>query len=372
MKILFISSHGSPRNTKLWSGTPANVISSLEEINGIDVDSMFTLRFKFIDTFLLGIESILQLERRRSKIRHIVTSFFLYVRTYRRIQNYDYLLFSDIEGNPEIFLKMRKKNPPKIFRLLDSTEAQWEDVHLHFSNNLRRYRYQKARENRILKHFDGFFVLTKATKDSLINDYCIEERNIKILRTGLGQKLDLYEKSTPRESRDTKVLLTVAKGEHWRKGVDVILEAFSKNLLENDYELRAILGKNFEGSVPNRVTNFGTVSLQELKLNFELSDYFVLPCRFEPYGLVFIEAVRMGLPIVTTTNSGLGIEFINSGWPGMLVEANSLSLANGLRALGALEPITELELSDLQKEILQSFSWTKMAADIVQEWITTK
>ena len=369
MRILLISSHGNPRNERLWSGTPSNLLQSLQAIEGLEVETMFTLKSRFLDVLLLGIETIFCLGRRRSAVRHLVTSFALFLGLFWRLNRYSCLLFFDIEGNPGILPKRRETSSPKFFRLLDSTEAQWSLVHGHFSpNNLRKFNRLKVREKRISQNFDGFFVLTQATKESLFRDYGIEPRKISIVRTGSGQKLGERRNPVIGGPGKKRVLLTVAKGEHWRKGIDIVLELFSKNLLNSNFELRAILGKEFKESIPRGVRKFETVSLKELILNYQLADYFVLPCRFEPYGLVFLEAVRMGLPIITTVNSGLGFELIKSGWPGTLVESDAESLAKGVRALEDLEQPMQSQLVELQKKILETFSWSKMASDIVAEW----
>ena len=84
--------------------------------------------------------------------------------------------------------------------------------------------------------------------------------------------------------------------------------------------------------------------------------------------MVFIEAVRLGLPIVTTINSGLGYEFVNLGWPGAIVELDAKSIAQGILNLGNTEVSNLNSLVKLQSEILESFSWPKMADAILIEW----
>jgi len=37
MKVLLVSSHGDPKNSKLWSGTPANLCKALEGRHVVDV-----------------------------------------------------------------------------------------------------------------------------------------------------------------------------------------------------------------------------------------------------------------------------------------------------------------------------------------------
>lgn len=226
----------------------------------------------------------------------------------------------------------------------------------------------KKEESNLLSYFDGFFVLTQATQVSLIEDYKIEGDKIRVVRTGLGQPIDLkFNSEIEFESIQTN-MLTIAKGEHWRKGIDLLLDVFHLNLLDQNYRLQAVLGVNCPYTVPNGVQNFEYLDLAELICKFQSANMFILPCRFEPYGLVFIEAVRMGLPIVATKNSGLGFEFINSGWPGSIVESDAISIAQGILELKNREPESIENLDILRTKILDSFSWSKMAHDILQEW----
>lgn len=367
MTILLISSHGDPRNPKLWSGTPHNILESLVASNATQVETMFTLKYKFIDYFLLCIEICFKLERRRSKLRRFVTTTFLWVRLRRKKNNFSHLLFFDIEGNPRILKK--SADVFKCYRLMDSTEVQWEDSHLQSGLiSVNQIMIRRHEEFKIIQNFDGFFVLTNDTKVSLVNDYGISDSKIRVVRTGLGQPLDAPQLSVNQKFSNSTHLLTIAKGEHWRKGIDILLEVFRRGLLGNQVALTAVLGENYEVQIPPGVRKFGFLSLSELNEKFEKSEIFILPCRFEPYGLVFIEAVRMGIPIIATRYSGLGYEFIKSGWPGVIVDPEVDSIARGIIQTRLQIIPNHDELSKLQYEILNSFSWQKMARDILKEW----
>lgn len=123
MNILLVSSHGNPSNSGLWSGTPANLLRSLKESGVVEVETMFTLKYKFVDSILIAIEILFGLRLRRSKFRRFVTSKFLYYRLFTKIDIFSHVLFFDIEGSPKVLRKRHLKT--KMYRLLDSTETQW-------------------------------------------------------------------------------------------------------------------------------------------------------------------------------------------------------------------------------------------------------
>lgn len=367
MKVLLVSSHGDPKNTKLWSGTPANLWKALEDRQVVNIETLFVLKYKFIDRILILTEILFRLGRRRSVLRKFVTTKLLWITLRNKLSNYSHILFFDLEANPRVLMKT--KQDTQFYLLLDSTQVQWELVNAHITpSSKNQLKKRRANDKRILSNFNGYFVLTQATRESLLKDYHIESQKICLVRTGTGQAIDKIIPPKIENVANFSNLLTIAKGEHWRKGIDLLLEAFRLDFLNGNFELRALLGDKFWEPIPHRVQTFGYISLVEMKAIFENADIFVLPCRFEPYGLVFIEAVRMGLPIVTTINSGLGYEFVNLGWPGAIVDLDAKSIAQGILNLGNAEASNLEALVKLQSEILESFSWPKMADAMLIEW----
>ncbi len=73
------------------------------------------------------------------------------------------------------------------------------------------------------------------------------------------------------------------------------------------------------------------------------ADIFVLPSKAEPFGLVLIEAMAQGKPVVATAAGG-PLEIVVSGVTGILVPPNSpAALADALRAL-ILDPAKRTEM----------------------------
>lgn len=92
------------------------------------------------------------------------------------------------------------------------------------------------------------------------------------------------------------------------KGCDVLIKAFAKT---KGAELVMVGSGNLEGEykklvkelgIENRVTFLGEVSEEELYLQFSMCDVFVLPSivRSEAFGLVQIEAMAFGKPVINT------------------------------------------------------------------------
>jgi glycosyltransferase involved in cell wall biosynthesis len=84
-----------------------------------------------------------------------------------------------------------------------------------------------------------------------------------------------------------------------RKGGDLVLEAF-RRLHEEDGGLRLVIAGPAEDPAPGMegVEYVGDVGNEALGRLMASSDVFVMPSRFEAYGLVFPEAMAAGLPCV--------------------------------------------------------------------------
>ena len=76
-------------------------------------------------------------------------------------------------------------------------------------------------------------------------------------------------------------------------------------------EIRPILRKFAD----DRITLIGPVSRHELPAYFQDSDLFVFPSINDAFGMVVLEAMACGIPVITTENS-CGRDIINDGVEG--------------------------------------------------------
>jgi poly(glycerol-phosphate) alpha-glucosyltransferase len=106
-----------------------------------------------------------------------------------------------------------------------------------------------------------------------------------------------------------------------RKGVDVLLEAFSQ--LHGDARL-LLVGREAElpvlGSLPRaareRVEYAGFQPPEELPRFFARADVFVLPSRYDGWGVVVNQALGAGLPILCSDAVGAAHDLVEDGMNG--------------------------------------------------------
>jgi glycosyltransferase involved in cell wall biosynthesis len=111
-----------------------------------------------------------------------------------------------------------------------------------------------------------------------------------------------------------------------RKGIVQILDT-AKELSHLNIEFNLVgLGKEYheELYVPYEdYVNFrGRVSFEDLQMYYGTSHIFVFPSMGEGFGLVLLEALSAGLPIVTSKNCG-GPDIITEGYNGFTIDAGN-------------------------------------------------
>jgi glycosyltransferase involved in cell wall biosynthesis len=136
--------------------------------------------------------------------------------------------------------------------------------------------------------------------------------------------------SLPKKGRSKQPFIFLAFGilEHV-KGFDILIEAFAGFVASHDGEFFLRIGgrggnygklrrlaKKF--GVEDRVTLHGYVPREEVNKEMQQANLFILPSRFEAFGVVLIEAMATGCPVISTYSGGP--EYIVKEHSGILVE----------------------------------------------------
>ena len=146
------------------------------------------------------------------------------------------------------------------------------------------------------------------------------------------------------------------------KRVDLIIKAFRK--LEVDYELRiagvgdqlAYLQELSKGD--KRIKFLGRLS--EEQLSQQLASAYAVPFipYQEDYGLVAIEALGAGKPLITCTDSGGPTEFVLNGQNGFIAEPNTESLADAMNSCILFDNYSTL--SKCATESVSNINWSNV------------
>ncbi len=122
----------------------------------------------------------------------------------------------------------------------------------------------------------------------------------------------------------------------------IVGDGAEKLILQNEIKKLAMEQYIILNGVANRL---------EIRDLLQKSDYFVLSSIYETFGIVLIEAMSCGLPVVSTKNGGAE-SIIDNNELGILCEKNIESMAN------ALKEITEKKYNNIliRNYVLQNFS----------------
>ena len=108
----------------------------------------------------------------------------------------------------------------------------------------------------------------------------------------------------------------------------------------------------------------GKVDRQALLNEYREADFLVLPSLFEPFGIVLLEAMATGLPVVASRVGGIP-EVVRDGRTGILVEpANARALADALMELCRDENL-RITMGADAKDRAAAFDWKTITPRIL-------
>jgi glycosyltransferase involved in cell wall biosynthesis len=165
----------------------------------------------------------------------------------------------------------------------------------------------RARERAALGCTRGVIVTSAATGRLLIADYGVAPERITVAEPGTDRA-----RIAARDPSGRPLLLAVGAVVP-RKGYDVLVEALSGltdlpwrlviagDCTRSPATVAALKDEIARLNLTERVTLVGAVSPDRLTVLYATADLFVLPSRFEGYGMAYTEAIAHGLPVVGTT-----------------------------------------------------------------------
>ena len=240
-------------------------------------------------------------------------------------------------------------------------------------------------EAAVLADADRVICATELERDSLRQLY--DAPSAKVAVIPLGVDLDRFrpaEKQGARSAlglRDERIILFVGRIEPL-KGVDILINAAS--LLESDVECTVLVVGGDESSqaevaelrglardrgIEHRVAFVGAVDHEMLPLYYNAADVCVVPSHYESFGLVAVEAMASGVPVVASRVGGL-MGTVKDGETGYLIPwLCPEPFAERIELLLENEPLRQ-NLGEAAREAMARYRWENVASAVLQLYQT--
>ena len=212
---------------------------------------------------------------------------------------------------------------------------------IHDTNLIGKYRKRSIFAKNLF--VDAHIAISKAVEQECKN---VSLKNIVQIDNGVDlSKFNNYHSNT-NQNKDFLKIINVARIQLPKKGQDILIKAL------NECKKRGIkFSCDFVGGIDDvDIDSFNYLKslVKEYNLENEIrflgnrtdiaellqqSDLFILPSRFEGFGLVILEAMASGLPVIATNIDGPK-EIITNGVNGLLFEnENHIDLADNIMKL---------------------------------------
>jgi glycosyltransferase involved in cell wall biosynthesis len=151
-----------------------------------------------------------------------------------------------------------------------------------------------------------------------------------------------------------------------RKGISTLLAAARRLPKISIRMVGPVVSPELLESLPSNVIYEGSALHQDVSSAMRSADLFVLPSLEDSYGLVTLEAMAAGVPVVVSRNCGTS-ELISHGESGMLFPAGDTSAL--VAAIDELVSSAELRARigrAGQRKVLKGFTWEQYSDRVLQ------
>lgn len=221
-----------------------------------------------------------------------------------------------------------------------------------------------------IKGSTNVFSPSKLTDEYLVKHGCSMEKIIRYPFTSVSEK-DIVNidnlvkvKNINKHRLRIKKPIVLSVGQFvYRKGFDQIIIIAKKfpqfHFIIIGGEPTIEYSKLIDNNNIVNVTFMDFMNQERLKEIYLASDIFILPTRFDVWGLVINEAMAQGLPIISTTSCGAARELVFEDKNGFLYKSDNLNeLYNCITKLDSLP--TRKKMASNAIDIIKNYTLEKM------------
>lgn len=322
MKILHINSYYS-------KGKFYKNLYDLQIFNKKDIQVYVPVEKNFISSFDFGKYTEI------SKVFNKKDRIFFHLKHYKILKDcvyrfgrfkFDIVHAHSLFSNGYVAMKLKEKfNIPYIVAIRNT------DVNIFF----KRMIHLRKLGIKIIRNANKVVFLSNSYRDYVIENYI--PTNLKesvynksiVISNGIDD-FWIKEKGKPKELNDeNKIKLIFVGSIDKNKNVLSVIKA-SEILIKDNIEVElSVIGKPEDKNIMRIIRNkafvkyYDYMSKDDLKLHYSNSDIFVMPSKYETFGLVYAEAMSQGLPLIYTKGQGFD-GYFEDGTVGYSVESDNI------------------------------------------------
>ncbi|SDQ00396.1 Glycosyltransferase involved in cell wall bisynthesis [Mucilaginibacter sp. OK268] len=179
----------------------------------------------------------------------------------------------------------------------------------------------------------------------------------------------------PTKNSDQIEILFVGRFEY-RKGIDLLLAAIPYVLEKYKKVVFKLIGTDKDNFYENTFRNqypgyldkimfYGLTSSEDIKRAYAGCDIFVAPSRYESFGLIYIEAMSYGKPVIGLKAGG-AMDIIKDNYNGLLAEPENVqSLVHQLSSLVENHELRKELGTNARKTVEDKFSDEELASNSI-------
>lgn len=365
--VFFLRKWDADGKENTWSGTPNGILTALKENTDLKNLMVIDLNYGCVDECALkgtrGFLKILSIDGCDVVERHIESK--LANKKLRDIPS---------KGPIIVFAECQTKRIEDTYVFIDCSvdyayrcqiQSNEFSKYVPFSQK-RKYSLLSMRKSNAQQFYNrckGIFTMGNWLADDLVDNTGIRREKVHCVGGGANVPKELINSSKKQGNK----FLFVGK-DFERKNGKLVLDAFSelRNQYGTQFELY-IAGPNvwpMKEEIPQGVHFLGLKSTTELAEYFNICDVFVMPSKFEAYGIVFAEALIYGLPIIGRDAFAMK-DFVQQGENGFLLESNSVEELAKLMYDAITDSNMRNHVIANKEKYLEKYSWQTVVGRII-------
>lgn len=352
---VLITARGEPTDRATWSGTPLSLAQAFEN-QDIQVETLSLARDSMQSRLVSAIPGVLRYERSDRAFFSFLWPRYHSARRamarWRRL-NPDvpvihtdtmWLPYDGIGGNDFLY-----------------RDVTWRTLAEGWSVSERLAQDLEKRHRGVYQQVGGIFTTAKWVRDELIDRYIVDPARVVSVGTGVG----LIEPFKGKKDYSTGNTLFVAKVRFEQKGGPLLLEAFSRAREVDSRLTLTLIAPSGVSSLREGVTVLSGISWKDLQDAYRRAALFAMPATWEPWGMVYIEALLNRVPVLGLDEYAFP-ELSGDGEYGFIVEEYTVDAIAAALLEAHSNPDRLAAMGQVgQRHAVTTYSWARTAALIL-------